>query len=88
MRFDRLHISWNAAQHIWDEHRLETLEVREAFEDAGRRKAIYRGPNSRDGGRTYLAQGRTQAGKPLWIEHRLVSRYGSWSNTEIGGWSP
>ncbi len=67
MRFDRLHISWNAAQHIWDEHRLETLEVREAFEDAGRRKAIYRGPNSRDGSRTYLAQGRTQAGKPLWI---------------------
>ena len=67
MRFDRLHISWKAAQHIWDEHRLETLEVREALEDAGRRTAIYRGPNSRDGGRTYVAQGRTEAGKPLWI---------------------
>jgi hypothetical protein len=67
VRFDRLHISWDAAQHIWDEHRLETLEVREAFEYAGREKTIYRGPNSRDGGRTYLASGRTDAGKPLWI---------------------
>jgi hypothetical protein len=67
VRFDHLHISWKAAQHVWDGHGLETLDVREAFEDAGRRKAIYRGPNSKDGGRTYIARGRTQAGKPLWI---------------------
>jgi hypothetical protein len=67
MRFDHLHISWKAAQHVWEGHKLETLEIREAFEDAGRRRAVYRGPNSADGSRTYIARGRTEAGKPLWI---------------------
>lgn len=67
MRFARLHISWDAAQHIWDRHKLEPLEVREALEDAGRRHTVARGPNSRDGSRTYIARGRTHGGKALWI---------------------
>lgn len=67
VRFERLHVSWDAAQHVWDRHKLEPLEVREAFEDAGRQNAVSRGPNSPDGSRTYVARGRTYAGKPLWI---------------------
>lgn len=67
MRFDRLHISWKALEHIWDRHRLETLEVQEAFADAGRNKTIFRGPNSVDGSRTYIVKGRTEAGKQLVI---------------------
>jgi hypothetical protein len=67
VRIDRLHISWDAAQHVWERHKLETIEVHEAFEDAGRRKTIYRGPTSHDGSRTYIARGRTSAGKRLWI---------------------
>ncbi len=73
VRFDHLHISWDAEAHVWDNHKLEPHEVREAFEDAGRRKAIFRGPKSKTGGRTYIAHGRTYAGKPLWI---LVKSHG------------
>ncbi|MGH3427964.1 MAG: hypothetical protein ACRDQZ_10425 [Mycobacteriales bacterium] len=79
MRFEHLHIPWEAAQHVWDKHRLEPIDVREALEDAGRRKAVYRGPNSRDGGRTYIARGG---------ERRLVMRCGCWSNTAARGLSP
>jgi hypothetical protein len=74
VQFDRLHISWEALGHIWERHRLEAAEVREAFEDAGRQRAIFRGPTSRDGGRTYIARGRTSSGRPLWILVRSRGR--------------
>jgi hypothetical protein len=74
VQFDRLHISWDAARHIWERHKLEPLEVREAFEDAGRQGAVFRGPRSHDGGRTYILRGRTSAGRPLWILVRSRGR--------------
>jgi len=66
-RFDRLVVSWERANHIWERHHLEVEQAREAFEDAGRRNQIYRGPRSRNGGRTYVARGRTEAGLTLWM---------------------
>jgi hypothetical protein len=74
VRIDHLRISWDTAQHIWQKHRLEPLDVRQALEDAGRQNAIFRGPNSRDGGRTYIARGRTEAGNPLWMLLRYRGR--------------
>lgn len=67
LRLDTLHIGWRAVEHIWERHRLDPVEVREAFEEAGRARAIKKGPSSPDGGRTYILRGRTAAGKPLWI---------------------
>ena len=63
MRFDRLVISAQCARKILSKHGVTPEEAREAFE-GGR---VFRGPNSRDGGRTYIVHGRTYAGRPLWI---------------------
>lgn len=67
VRFHRLHVSPKAEQHIWERHRLAPWQAREAFEDAGRKQQVFRGPNSTTGGRTYIARGRTQDGLPLWV---------------------
>jgi hypothetical protein len=66
-RFDRLVISRKQADHIAERHGLEPREVREAFETGGKAGDVFRGPNSHDGGRTYIVRGRTYAGRPLWV---------------------
>ena len=68
MRFDYLSITREVAEKIYRKHRVTTEEAREAFEQ-GR---VFRGPNSRLGGRTYIVRGRTYAGRRLWLLVRPV----------------
>lgn len=65
VRFERLVISWERAKHIRERHGIEPEEVRQAFEQGS--NSVFRGPNSPEGGRTYIVRGRTYAGRPLWI---------------------
>lgn len=60
MRIERIVISWERAQHV-AKHGVTPGEVREAVE----RGQVFRGPNSRSGGRTYIVRGRTDAGRRL-----------------------
>ncbi len=63
MRFARLVISWERAEHIWGRHRITREEAREAFEQG----QVFRGPTSDEGRRTYIIRGRTYAGRRLWL---------------------
>lgn len=63
MRFDDIAVSLPVAEKIARKHQLTPGEVREAVE----RGQVFRGPNGRDGSRTYIIRGRTYAGRRLWV---------------------
>jgi hypothetical protein len=63
MRFDYISISRDVAEKILRKHGVSPDEARQAVEQ-GR---VFRGPNSRQGGRTYIVRGRTYAGRRLWL---------------------
>jgi hypothetical protein len=63
MRIRSIAISWETAEKIIAKHGVTPAEVREAAE----RAQPFRGPNSRQGGRTYILRGETYAGRPLLI---------------------
>jgi hypothetical protein len=61
MRFTELAVSLERAEHI-AKHGVTVSEAREVFQSG----AFKRGPNGPHG-RTYIARGRTLAGRRLWV---------------------
>lgn len=70
MRIERITISVETAEKIITKHGVSPAEVREAAE----RAQVFRGPNSRQGGRTYILRGVTYAGRPVWMLVRPVDQ--------------
>jgi hypothetical protein len=69
VRIDRLAISWERAEHI-AEHGVSPAEAREVLETG----QVFRGPKSKQGGRTYIVRGRTYDGRPLKLLVRPLGR--------------
>lgn len=68
MRIERIVISWRTAEKIITKHAVTPAEVYEAAGGA----QVFRGSNSRQGGRTYILRGETEAGRPLWMLVRPI----------------